>query len=1029
VIIEAIRDFAGARHTPVFQAYTEAGSPRTDRRINAIFSQLGVTFIQCYGMGGKDTADKKIITDMWKFYAQYKFSHPECIIRVILITGDRDFADAIGQFRNLGVEIGIITGHVNETAPIFDDITLANRVLPLLGIVQARARRDVEADLRVFQPSYRPTFREPGFQSEGRRIIHSVPQDQLPELSLDESAMDVETSIKHSTTMADPNAKVNSESERVLEPRPTESKTDEQSATQSASKYAKSQLPETKKDDNENLDATKSAATGAPNAPNAPIASIPVATVPTPVETITGPPATDTTTASNRATTTPTPPPTTKPTPPTAVTMTAIPITSATAATTSGNAPTTTIPQTKVPKKKSILPTQTDPQVGGFFAPWMAFFGFNRRKEAEAARQAEEERLKAKSAEEEKKALDEKKALEEKALRKKLEEEIRQKKILQEKRRLEEKRLEEKRLEEKRLEERLEEVRIQKELRLAQKQVEEIQLSRKRLEEKRLFEKRQEEKRLDAERIEESRLLDEMRAAERRLEEKRQELAKRALKKLISESDSKGSNENANGPITSRSVEPSLAEPEITDAENTKQGSQGTTPTTAVSILALKGSNNMDAKEVCDKANGKAATGGKQAGGKETGGKQAGGKRIGRKAKTLRIVVSTEDGKFGVQRYPAAQSDLSKANDSKSKSSQTASSSIAKDKSTEPKPSRTSVVSDNSTAASKSSKGSGKHSSKFESDSSSNSDGSANGKSTSTSSDETNGNGGKSNIAFPSKEHVTPALKSIVVPSKRSGPYPWQSDSENKTESKMSQADPPDTNPKLSESATIANQPLEPIVHTMDDAERDDTDPFSPNYSSRRCHMDIPIEHTIYSVERDMHPSVGYFLLEMDHVSSAVKDIVDNIEIPEDPRTWISSFRDALDKHRPEGISSDEMACLFGSLISLGRSINAKNGRYVLVKSAATALTRAQHLADLRAESNMAWKGLTNTIAGIIKNKPATRETVEDPEDDSDKYEWETVVQELEKQIEELRKEPVNVNDHEGLWRYAIAAEKTAPNI
>lgn len=156
MVIEAIRDFAGCRHTPVFQAYMSRPPLNVESRIHAIYSQLGVTFIQCYGLG-KDTADKKIISDMWKFYASYQRSSPDARVRIILITGDRDFADAIGQLRNLGVEIGILTGSVLNTAPVYDDYTLGMRVLPLLGVIEARAR---DIDLNVYQASKRLSLTE-----------------------------------------------------------------------------------------------------------------------------------------------------------------------------------------------------------------------------------------------------------------------------------------------------------------------------------------------------------------------------------------------------------------------------------------------------------------------------------------------------------------------------------------------------------------------------------------------------------------------------------------------------------------------------------------------------------------------------------------------------------------------------------------------------------------------------------------------------------------------------------------------------
>ena len=149
MVIEAIRDFAGSRQTPIFQAYVSHTPFSYESRLHGIYAQLGVTFINCYNTG-KDTADKKIISDMWKFYATFQKSCPNQRIRIILITGDRDFADAIGQSRNLGVEVGILTGPRFTTAPVFDDYTLGMRVLPLFGVVQARARH---TDVKAFQTS------------------------------------------------------------------------------------------------------------------------------------------------------------------------------------------------------------------------------------------------------------------------------------------------------------------------------------------------------------------------------------------------------------------------------------------------------------------------------------------------------------------------------------------------------------------------------------------------------------------------------------------------------------------------------------------------------------------------------------------------------------------------------------------------------------------------------------------------------------------------------------------------------------
>src|SRR5271170_5411251 len=108
----------------------------TERRVHAIYAQLGVSFIQCPDLG-KDTADKKIISDMWKFYADK--SNSKSRIRIVLITGDRDFADAIGQLRNFGVEMRMLTGNSITTAPVYDDYTIGMRVLPLLGVIEAKA--------------------------------------------------------------------------------------------------------------------------------------------------------------------------------------------------------------------------------------------------------------------------------------------------------------------------------------------------------------------------------------------------------------------------------------------------------------------------------------------------------------------------------------------------------------------------------------------------------------------------------------------------------------------------------------------------------------------------------------------------------------------------------------------------------------------------------------------------------------------------------------------------------------------------
>jgi NYN domain len=166
IVVEAIRDFAGCRLTPVFQAYMARAQYPLEGRSHAIYAQLGVTFIQCPDLG-KDTADKKIISDMWKFYASQRRYSQNSRIRIILITGDRDFADAIGQLRNMGVEIGVLTGHVSTTAPVYDDYTLGIRVLPLLGIVEARAR---DTDLTAYQTSKKLSL----FELEARQRVDGM---------------------------------------------------------------------------------------------------------------------------------------------------------------------------------------------------------------------------------------------------------------------------------------------------------------------------------------------------------------------------------------------------------------------------------------------------------------------------------------------------------------------------------------------------------------------------------------------------------------------------------------------------------------------------------------------------------------------------------------------------------------------------------------------------------------------------------------------------------------------------------------
>ena len=107
----------------------------------SVYSQLGVTFIQCYRK--PNAADKKIISDMWKFYAS---QHKKSRVRIVLITGDRDFADVVGQLRNVGVDVRILTGGVAETSPVYEDYTLGLKVLPLLELAKRRAK-DTNLDL------------------------------------------------------------------------------------------------------------------------------------------------------------------------------------------------------------------------------------------------------------------------------------------------------------------------------------------------------------------------------------------------------------------------------------------------------------------------------------------------------------------------------------------------------------------------------------------------------------------------------------------------------------------------------------------------------------------------------------------------------------------------------------------------------------------------------------------------------------------------------------------------------------------
>lgn len=104
---------------------------------------------------------------MWKFYAQAQKTSPTTRIRIILLTGDRDFADAIGQLRNFGVEVGILTGNLITTAPVYDDYTLGMRVLPLLGVIEARAR---DIDMNAYQANRRMSLS--AFKNGGTRMIH-----------------------------------------------------------------------------------------------------------------------------------------------------------------------------------------------------------------------------------------------------------------------------------------------------------------------------------------------------------------------------------------------------------------------------------------------------------------------------------------------------------------------------------------------------------------------------------------------------------------------------------------------------------------------------------------------------------------------------------------------------------------------------------------------------------------------------------------------------------------------------------------
>ena len=77
---------------------------------------------------------------MWKFYSHYSKHYPVSQLRIILLTGDSDFADPLGQLRNLGVDIGVLTPPLPTSAPIFEDLSLAIRVLPLYRLTREKVK-------------------------------------------------------------------------------------------------------------------------------------------------------------------------------------------------------------------------------------------------------------------------------------------------------------------------------------------------------------------------------------------------------------------------------------------------------------------------------------------------------------------------------------------------------------------------------------------------------------------------------------------------------------------------------------------------------------------------------------------------------------------------------------------------------------------------------------------------------------------------------------------------------------------------
>ena len=108
---------------------------------------------------------------MWKFYASLQKSSPSSRIRIVLITGDKDFAEAIGQLRNLGVEVGILTGSTVNSAPVYDDYTLGMRVLPFLGVIEARAR---DKNLDAYQSPKRKALEKFEENTPGGSITFSL---------------------------------------------------------------------------------------------------------------------------------------------------------------------------------------------------------------------------------------------------------------------------------------------------------------------------------------------------------------------------------------------------------------------------------------------------------------------------------------------------------------------------------------------------------------------------------------------------------------------------------------------------------------------------------------------------------------------------------------------------------------------------------------------------------------------------------------------------------------------------------------